>query len=62
MVIPALSGGTPGRYFEMGSLVESLPSISSARTAAAVNCLVTEPMHETRSVVYACCASRFARP
>ena len=51
MVMPALSGGTPGRYLAIGSAVVSFPSISSFRIAAAVNCLVTDPMHDTMSAV-----------
>jgi hypothetical protein len=33
-----------GRYFETGSLMESLPCCSSRRMAAAVNCFEIDPM------------------
>jgi hypothetical protein len=46
-VIAALSAGTSEKYLAMGSATLSRPSSSSLRMAAAVNCLVMEPRHET---------------
>ena len=62
IVMSDLSGGTPGRYLAIGSETVSLPSISNFRIAAAVNCLVTEPMQDTMSMVYGWFVSRSASP
>ena len=45
-MIEFLTCGTLSKYVVIGSETRSCPSSSSFRIAAAVNCLVMEPMHE----------------
>ncbi len=61
-MIPRLSSGTPGKYLETGSFTDSLPCISSFRIAAAVNCLVMDPMSNCVSSVNGCFFAWSARP
>ena len=57
-MIARLSAGTPGKYFESGSSIESNVIISSFRIAAAVNCFVIEPVVYTVSGVTGRCGPR----
>ena len=54
--------GNSVRYFDSGSSSESLPDPASSRAALAVNCLDTEPMSKTVSVVIASPVAMSAAP
>jgi hypothetical protein len=60
--IPRLSAGTFPKNASSVSSVDSAPSISSLRIAAAVKCLVIEPSETTVRGVLAARASRSAIP
>src|SRR5688500_15218615 len=62
IVIESPYRGSSGKYFRMGSSSDSFPSIASKTTAAAVNCLETEPASKIVAGVLGTSYSRFAIP
>src|SRR5690242_7670805 len=62
MVMGAPYSGSSGMYFRTGSSIASFPCCARRRTAAAVNCLVTEPGSNTVSGVFGTSCSRSAIP
>ena len=62
MVAPRHGAGSVGRDFPIVSSSESLPCSISCMTAAAVNCLVIEPMRYTVCAVAATSFSTSERP
>lgn len=61
-MILAPKSGSSGMNFRTSSSVDSLPSCSRRRTAAAVNCLETEATWKTVAGVMATSWSRSAIP
>src|SRR5881628_2858581 len=63
-LVPGEGGksGSSGMYFLTGSSSDSLPSLASSSTAAAVNCLDTEPASKIVSGVFFTSCSRSAIP